>query len=589
MTAKALHNAVLRHAKARHKLRIPAAAVALAITALFAGFSIGALPAVADGEVDLLSGHWNFLAGADQQADGVHVHYLGRSIVEQDGSGGQPDPPVNLYGMHLQTNGDFSVTGTISNLHGNASLRLYGAVPIVQDEFRVEPKSLQLDFSGNQVNVQWWRGYMHEYLSSQHPTFTRHVAMTAQPNTTFTIERHGSQYTLLINGVQVSRGYAYTALTTGNIWFGLNAPNPGDSWTLSKLQARGINGGSVTAVDAASQGAVAIDPDGLQQLATKKRPGFSLGAAMALAPAVSDPNYAKVAFGGNFGSLTTENALKWQFIEPQPNVFDFHDADALVDLAQKNNLSVHGHTLVFGEANPAWVQHLPIGNDNDKQHVADVMTNHITQTVSHFKGKIQSWDVVNEPLADYDDFNRGNNELRQHIWFKAMGESYIAKAFNAAHAADPNAQLYINEYGLEDNGERWDAFLDLMTRLKNQGVPVQGVGLQSHVYESSDQIDPAVLRQHIQKLAGMGLKVRISEMDVYDDDGTALQAQQYHDVLSACIAEPNCTSWTTWGVTDKYDMWQDDRHRMQMGHDFLWGTNYQPTPALTAVRQLLTQ
>src|SRR6202007_3122240 len=113
-----------------------------------------------------------------------------------------------------------------------------------------------------------------------------------------------------------------------------------------------------------------------------------VGAAMSLAQAVSDPAYSQLAFGGQFGSMTTENSLKWQFVEPRQGVYDFHEGDALVDLANRNHMAVQGHTLVFGEANPEWVRNLPTATNADKQKVQQIMVDHIANVVGHYKSRI---------------------------------------------------------------------------------------------------------------------------------------------------------------------------------------------------------
>ncbi|MNT50159.1 Endo-1,4-beta-xylanase Z precursor [compost metagenome] len=118
-------------------------------------------------------------------------------------------------------------------------------------------------------------------------------------------------------------------------------------------------------------------------------------------------------------------------------------------------------------------------------------------------------------------------------------------------------------------------------------MPIDGVGFQAHVYDSDDMINSATLRSHIRELAELGLLSRISEMDVYSDDGAAVQAKQYADVFSACFIEPNCVSWSTWGVTNQYNLWQDENSRLQGGHDFLWDERYRPTAAVTAIRDAL--
>ncbi|MNH11682.1 Endo-1,4-beta-xylanase Z precursor [compost metagenome] len=259
-----------------------------------------------------------------------------------------------------------------------------------------------------------------------------------------------------------------------------------------------------------------------------------------------------------------------------------------MDIARKNKLLVHGHTLVFGEANPTWVKELRGSTPADKDRVERVMIDHIRQTVSHFKGKIASWDVINEPLADYDT-PAGVGGLRKHIWYEAMGEKYIASALAAARQADPQAKLYINEFGLEGDGDRWATFLALVKKLKSQNVPIDGVGFQAHVYDADDEIDPVVLRSHIRELAELGLVSRISEMDVHSEGGIAAQAKQYAAVFDVCFSEPSCVSWSTWGVTDRYNLWQDENGRLQQGRDFLWDEQYQPTAGLSAIREMIVR
>ena len=539
--------------------------------------------AVGSTQLSLMDSGWKYVPGVTPETNGLHVAYLGRAIVQQDGNLGQPNPAINIYGTHLRDANSFTLSATMKDIKGTASLRLYGDVPVVQDEFRVEPKSLELTLTSKSVTVSLWNGYKNQSLYKQLPTLTQTTALQLQPSNVITFQYQGKRTSMNVNGQQVAT-LATNGLFASDVWFGMSAVNTGDSWVLSDLSAPATPGVSV--VNMQDMSAYVKTNHGLQALARHKRPGFLVGAAMTLGPAATDTQYAALAFGGNFGQLTTENALKWQFVEPQPNVFDFTEADALVALAKKNGLVVHGHTLVFGEANPKWVQDLPIATVADKEHIKQVMVNHITQTVGHFKGKIASWDVVNEPLADFDAPAAADG-LRQHVWYKAMGASYIATAFTAAHQADPGAKLYLNDFGLEENGDRWAALLRLVTQLKSQGVPIDGVGFEAHVYAIGDEIDPAILRSHIQTLAGLGLAVRISEMDVYDDNGTAAQATQYADVFNACLSEPNCVSWSTWGITDKYDMWQDDNNQMQYGQDLLWDAQAHPTPAYTRIQQSL--
>ncbi len=524
----------------------------------------------ADG--DLLHGQWSYMPGITKINGQFVVKPEGFAIVQQDGSGGQANPPINEYGVHLVNATDFAINAHMTDIHGSATLQLYGQLPIIADEFRVERKSVQVTVADGQLSVKLWNGRAQTAAVTQTAALTGDMSdvtlLIAHQNKSITFATAGATVTISDNNI----------FRDGNVWFGLDAA--GGPWTLAGLNATSLTAKALRTTDTSTLIASSSDAatQGLQQVAQLKRPDFIVGAAMALGPAVADPAYAQTAFGGNFGAITPENAMKWQFIEPQNGIYDFKEADALVNLAQRHNMKVQAHTLVFGEANPAWVQQLL------PSQLEATMIDHIKTVAGHYKGKIFSWDVVNEPFSD-DNWD----QLRTNIWEKAMGESYISKAFIAAHDADPNALLFMNEYGLEEDGSRWDNFLALVTKLKQQGVPIDGVGFQSHVYSASDKIDPAVLQKHMQQLAAIGVKSRVSEMDVYDDDGTGVQTQQYTAIFNACLSEPSCISWTSWGVSDRYDYFIDDDGSIQQGHDFLWDENMKPTPALAALLQQLQQ
>jgi endo-1,4-beta-xylanase len=474
---------------------------------------------------DLLDGQWAYLPGSYRENGGITIKPANFQIVEQNGSGGQPAPGINMYGTYIKSATDFSVTAHMQKLGGSASVQLYGQLPVVADEFRVERKSVKATVDGNTLTVNLWDG------SKQEPVISQVATIPGSTTTDYdlTISHQHGAFQFAIAGGQLMEIADHRVVGDGAVWFGFDAGT--SEWFLAGLEAKGLNGKTFQTADSSTASFPAPATDALQQLVAKKRPGFTIGAAMALGAAVSDPTYAQVAFGGQFGAVTPENAMKWQFTEPVRGLYTFQEADAIVDLAQRHNMKVQGHTLVFGEANPTWVRQLP------PAELEKAMVDHIKITVGHFKGKVASWDVVNEPFDD-DEWD----QLRPHIWYNAMGESYISKAFTTAHEADPDAQLFMNEYGLEEDGSRWDSFLALVTRLKQQNVPIDGVGFQAHVYEAADKINPDVLRKHIGQLAAIGVKARISEMDVYSEDGSTVQAQEYRDILNACLAEPNCIS-----------------------------------------------
>jgi endo-1,4-beta-xylanase len=525
------------------------------------------------GETNLLEGAWQHMPGATASADGLLIRHEDLQIVEQDGSGGQPNPPLNLYGTHLETTGDFAIDATINDQAGPAEIQLYGEVPITQDEFRIERKSMRLRVDGDSLGVTLWDG------TKQQPLDEKTFAIPTSDAPNIGVEKQGQSLNLLVNGNKVGDVADPGIFSTHEVWFGAEAPKVGGHWLLSKLGAHGLHGAKLSMIDTSTLHVPPAEQAGLQDLATRKRPGFLFGAAMALAPTVADSEYAKTAFN-NFGSMTTENALKWQFVHPEKDTYNFQEADALVELAARHNMVVHGHTLVFGEANPQWIQDMPTALPEQRQAVRDTMLDHIKTVVGHYKGNIKSWDVVNEPLTD-------NGTMREHVWYKAMGEQYIDAAFAEAHQTDPRAELYLNMYGAEQPGPIQDNLVALAKRLVDRGVPITGIGLQAHVYEAGDKIDHAALKHVIERFQALGLKVRISEMDVYSDDGSAVQAGQYASVLQTCLAEPNCVSFTTWGVSDRYDYWKDDDDSIQQGKDLLWDASMAPTPAVSAIRTTL--
>ena len=527
--------------------------------------------------MDLIQDKFVHMPGSELRDDGLFIEPVPFAIVNQDGSGGQPNPPINLYGGHLLASGDFALHAKLKDVTNGASIAFYGQVPIIYDEFRYERSTLQVTFNGSQLTINRWIN------NSQTPKTTSY-SIQKSANHELDFVKSGSQLLLTVDGKQIASLPEEGLFSSGTVWFGASAID--EYWTLSSLVASPRSGDKLEIVNTTSPSNLKAASNGLQTLVqNSKRKDVTIGAAAALAPLMSDPDYANVLYG-NFGGITTENALKWQFVHPTLDTYDFKEADALIDLALQHNMKVHGHPLVFGEANPRWVQDMPTKTATDKQHVEAVMLEHIRTVVGHFANKMTSWDVINEPLADYDQFENGQM-IRDSVWSRAMGESYIAKAFTTARQTDPNAKLFINEFGLEEDGERWDYFFSLVKRLKSQGVPIDGVGFQAHVYESGDRINTATLKSHMNELAKIGLLSRISENDVYSDDGQQVQAAQYAAVLKACLDTPSCTSYTTWGVSDRYDMFRDDDNSLQYGEDFLWDKNMQPTPAVDAMRKII--
>ncbi|GAB7045176.1 endo-1,4-beta-xylanase [Catenuloplanes indicus] len=531
-------------------------------------------PARSGGRADLLAGDWSHVPGATAGSGGVRIHGLGRQIVLQDGTGGQPHPPVNLRGPQLQVRGDFRVSATVHRPAGQtASLYLYGEVPIVYDEWRQMRRGLRITVSERALSLAVWDG------GSAAPAVDRTAPVTAPATVTVTVERDAGDLVLSAGDTRVSVPDP-GVFDAGSVMFGVDAVPGEPDWTLAALEATARDGGGVAVRDTRTAREPAPPSDSLRGLAEDAGRPLPIGAAMAAEPLAGDDGYRALA-ATQFSMLTTENALKPQFVHPGPDTYDFTEGDLLVDFAAANRMRVHGHTLVFGEANPRWMQQVAVA---DRERV---MTDHVRTVAGHYRGRVAEWDVVNEPLSPDDDGPDGGPGLREHLWQEAMGESYIDKAFTAARAADPEAKLYLNEFGAEADGPRWDALYALVARLKERGVPVDGVGFQSHIHEAGDHIDPAQLRSHIADLAELGLSARISEIDVYGESPD-VQATQFAGVLGACLSEPTCTSFSTWGITDRYGSTAEhDSYPLEPGDELPWDQLLREKPAVAALRDTL--
>ncbi|KAJ7911911.1 glycosyl hydrolase family 10 protein [Mycena leptocephala] len=294
--------------------------------------------------------------------------------------------------------------------------------------------------------------------------------------------------------------------------------------------------------------------------------------------AAADPGTIGVAtdvtiLTSDYGAYTPENSMKWDATEPSRGSFTFTNADALVAFAQAHARLVRGHTLVWHNQLPAWVSAITSASD-----LTTVIQNHVITLVTRFKGKIYAWDVVNECLNE-------DGTLRSSVFSRLLGESFIDIAFKAARAADPAAKLYINDFNLDAPGAKTNGMVALVGRLKSRGVPIDGIGSQTHI-----QLGRAgTVAANLQTLANTGLDVAITELDIASSTSTANEAQQssdYKTVANACLAVSRCVGITTWGVSDKVgklDSWLG-----AAAAPLLWDTNFVRKPAYTGVDSAFT-
>ncbi|MFE9447286.1 endo-1,4-beta-xylanase [Streptomyces sp. NPDC006739] len=272
--------------------------------------------------------------------------------------------------------------------------------------------------------------------------------------------------------------------------------------------------------------------------------------------------------GAQFSSLTPGNAMKWGTVEPAQGTFDWTEADQIVAFAQAHNQQVRGHTLVWHNQNPSWLTN---GSWTPAQ-LSGLLQNHISTEVGRYKGKIASWDVVNEPFNE-------DGTYRPTLWYDGLGADYIANALTWAHAADPAAKLYINDYNVEGVNAKSTALYNLVKSLKARGVPIDGVGLQAHLILG--QV-PSTLQQNIQRFADLGVDVAITELDIRmalpaDSAKLAQQKADFTSVVAACVAVTRCVNVTVWGFTDS-DSWVPGTFP-GYGAATPYDENYAPKPA----------
>jgi len=277
----------------------------------------------------------------------------------------------------------------------------------------------------------------------------------------------------------------------------------------------------------------------LRQLAGAAGIGFGTAINVGL---LDDPTYAGIATA-QFDSVTAENAMKWQEIEPTRGTYDWTAADRLVDFAIANGQTVRGHTLIWHNQTPTWLDGAAVAMTDAE--FAALVKKHVQDEVGHFKGKIWQWDVVNEALDD-------GGALRDTIFRQRLGDDYIAQVFTWAHEADPDALLFYNDYGLENGGAKTDDVLTMAKDLKARGVPIDGVGFQAH-YDTAYGV-PSSLPDVLKRFTDAGLKVAITEMDVRGKADAATVSKYYTTSINACRATAGCLSFTVWGISDK-DSW----------------------------------
>ena len=292
----------------------------------------------------------------------------------------------------------------------------------------------------------------------------------------------------------------------------------------------------------------------LRKLAAEK--GLLYGTTVAAAQITGDPPFADLV-RQEASLVVAENEMKWQVINRgAPGDDDFAPADTIATFAAANKLVLRGHNLLWYHRTPEWFFDLP-----DKAAQRQAVVEHIQQLAGRYRGRIHSWDVVNEPIEPKDGRPDG---LRTAVFLETLGPEYLDLAYRTARDADPNARLVVNEYDVEldapEQEARRIALLHLLEGMRRSGTPVDAVGIQAHLTAASGPpFSASLLRRFLADIASLGLTIQITELDVTDEKVPAdvtvrdnLVADTYRRFLNAALDEPAVKMVVTWGLSDRH-------------------------------------
>jgi endo-1,4-beta-xylanase len=263
--------------------------------------------------------------------------------------------------------------------------------------------------------------------------------------------------------------------------------------------------------------------------------GRYFGTAVA-AGRLGDSTYSSI-LDREFTMITPENEMKWDTTEPQRGNFNFGPADQIVNHATAHGQRMRGHTLVWHGQLPGWVSGLSASD------LQSAMDNHITTLMTHYKGKIYAWDVVNEAFAD-----GGSGQQRSSPFHDKLGNGFIEHAFRTARGVDASAKLCYNDYNIENwTDAKTQGVYNMVKDFKNRGVPIDCVGFQSHFGNGGP---PSSFQTTLSNFAALGVDVQLTELDIAQAGTT-----QYANTVNACLAVSRCTGITVWGIRDS-DSWR---------------------------------
>jgi endo-1,4-beta-xylanase len=309
-----------------------------------------------------------------------------------------------------------------------------------------------------------------------------------------------------------------------------------------------------------------------------------------------------------FNSISPENVLKWMNVHPKKDSFNFKPADEYVDFGLANHMFIIGHTLLWHQQVPKWIFVDDKGNDVSRDTLLKRLHDHIATVVGRYKGKINGWDVVNEALTE-------DGQMRQTKWLKIIGDDYIEKAFEYAHEADPNAELYYNDYNIEMPAKRAGA-IKIIKNLQSKGIKIDGVGIQAHWHMDVPSL--AVIDSAIAQFSALGVKVMLTEMDInvlprpenltgaevsdrfkltpesnpypngLPDSVQVKFSERYADIFRIlCKYKSSVSRVTFWGVSDRMSWLNNWPIPGRTNYPLLFDRNLQPKPVVDSLLNIV--
>lgn len=277
--------------------------------------------------------------------------------------------------------------------------------------------------------------------------------------------------------------------------------------------------------------------------ALAREAGIDVGTAVEQNALANFPGY-RTEVAREFSTLTPENAMKWDALEPERGELRWEGADAAVDFARDRDMLVRGHTILWHNQLPRWLGE----GEWERAELRRVLRAHTRRVMERYRGRVAEWDVLNEIVAD------DGNGLRPSLWSEVLGDDFAGDVLRWAREADPDAKLYLNEIAADGISPKSDAFYALVRGLQQEDAPVDGVGFQAHF--NLDGV-PDGFEDNLRRFSDLGLDVRITELDVAlpvpaDDAARGRQADIYAQVARACRRVERCRGITVWGFTDRF-------------------------------------